>query len=213
MMKMITAAVTILLCSGLLLAASDETVSVRMVTSAGVIELELYPQQAPVTVANFLRYVDAGAYNGGQFYRVVRLDNQPQSPVKIEVIQGGLGIGTYDAARKPEFPPIAHETTQQTGLKHTDGVLSMARLEPGSATSEFFICINDQPSLDYGGARNPDGQGFAAFGRVTRGMDVVQAIQAGSSGGEIPPGRAAVNGQLLDEPVMIQLVERVAADG
>jgi peptidyl-prolyl cis-trans isomerase A (cyclophilin A) len=212
MVKKILSAVTTLLCSGVLLAASDETVPVRMVTSAGVIELELYPQQAPATVANFLRYVDAGSYNSGQIYRVVRLDNQPQSPVKIEVIQGGLGIGSYDAARKPEFPPIVHETTQQTGLKHTDGVLSMARLEPGSATSEFFICINDQPSLDYGGARNPDGQGFAAFGRVTRGMDVVRAIQAGSSGGEIPPGRAAVNGQLLDEPVMIQLVERVAAD-
>jgi len=191
--------------------ASPEVVNLRMVTAAGVIEYELYPQVAPLTVANFLQYVDAGYYDGGGFYRVVRMDNQPQSPVKIEVIQGGLGIATYDESRRPEFPPVIHETTQQTGLKHTDGVLSMARLAPGTATSEFFICINDQPSLDYGGARNPDGQGFAAFGRVTGGMDVVRRIQQGSSGAAVPDDRAAVTGQLLDEPVLIELVERVPA--
>jgi len=185
-----------------------ETVAVRMTTSAGVIDLELYPQRAPITVANFLRYVDSNAYDGGQIYRVVRMDNQPHSPVKIEVIQGGLGMGAYDEDQAPRYPPIAHETTAQTGLKHTDGVLSMARLAPGSATSEFFICINDQPSLDFGGARNPDGQGFAAFGRVISGMDVVRAIAQGSSDADSPLG--AVSGQLLDEPVEIRRVERVS---
>lgn len=201
----------LLLTSSVQVAAAEPdeyTLNVRMTTAAGVIEYELYPDRAPITVANFLSYVDAGAYNGGQFYRVVRMDNQLNSPVKIEVIQGGLGITSYEEDRKPEFPPIAHETTDITGLLHTDGVLSMARLEPGSATSEFFICIGDQPSLDFGGARNPDGQGFAAFGRVTSGMDVVRAIQQRGSNADVPQARSAVSGQVLDEPVMIQLAER-----
>ena len=189
--------------------AATEPVHVRMLTDAGVIELELYPQQAPVTVANFLHYVDAGYYDGAQFYRVVRLDNQPDNPVRIEVIQGGLGTGAYADERSRPFPPIPHETTAVSGLRHSDGVLSMARLAPGSATSEFFICINDQPSLDYGGARNPDGQGFAAFGRVTSGMEVVRRIQQMPSGKGAPDGMAAVSGQLLDEPVKIRLVERI----
>lgn len=183
--------------------------NVRMTSDAGVIELELYPDRAPITVANFLSYVDAGDYRDSQFYRVVRMDNQPNSPVKIEVIQGGLGIASYEEDRLPAFPPIAHETTVISGLKHTDGALSMARLAPGSATSEFFICIGDQPSLDFGGARNPDGQGFAVFGRVTSGMDVVRAIQQGRSDAQVPAQRGAVTGQLLDEPVVIRLVERI----
>jgi peptidyl-prolyl cis-trans isomerase A (cyclophilin A) len=186
-----------------------DTVGVRLTSDAGVIELELYPDQAPITVANFLRYLDAGYYNGSQFYRVVRMDNQPQSPVKIEVIQGGLGIASYEDGRKPEFPPIVHETTRMSGLKHSDGALSMARLEPGSATSEFFVCIGDQPSLDFGGARNPDGQGFAVFGRVTAGMDVVRSIQQAVSDAQVPVARSAVTGQVLDEPVVIRLVERI----
>jgi len=186
-----------------------DAISVRMTSDAGVIELDLYPDRAPITVANFLSYVDAGYYTDSQFYRVVRMDNQPQSPVKIEVIQGGLGITSYEDDRQPEFPPIAHETTEMSGLKHTDGALSMARLEPGSAASEFFICIGDQPSLDFGGARNPDGQGFAVFGRVTSGMAVVRAIQQGGSAAQVPAERGAVTGQLLDEPVVIRLVERI----
>lgn len=206
-------ALTLLLATGsvqLAAAEPDEyTLNVRMTTAVGVIEYELFPDRAPITVANFLNYVDAGAYNGGQFYRAVRMDNQLNSPVKIEVIQGGLGIASYEEDRQPEFPPIAHETTDMTGLLHTDGVLSMARLEPGSATSEFFICIGDQPSLDFGGARNPDGQGFATFGRVTSGMDVVRAIQQGGSNADVPEARSAVSGQVLDEPVIIRLVERI----
>jgi peptidyl-prolyl cis-trans isomerase A (cyclophilin A) len=103
----------------------------------------------------------------------VTLDNQPGSEVKIEVIQGGL----FEDDHPQALPPIAHETTQQTGILHKDGVISMARYGPGTATGEFFICIGDQPKLDYGGIRNSDGQGFAAFGKVINGMDVVSKIQ------------------------------------
>jgi peptidyl-prolyl cis-trans isomerase A (cyclophilin A) len=168
---------------------------VLMQTALGEIRLELFPDAAPLTVANFLRYVTENRYQGASFYRSVRLDNQAQSPVKIEVIQGGLGMTEHAA----KLPPIVHETTAQTGLRHQHGTLSMARLEPGSAHSEFFICLNDQPELDFGGARNPDGQGFAAFGRVTDGMDVVLAIQSRPAGGDQPP----VQGQWLLEPVPI----------
>ena len=190
-------------------AQQEYTLAVKLTTALGAIELELYPDRAPLTVANFLSYVDAGYYNGAQFYRVVRMDNQPRSPVKIEVIQGGLGVASYEDDREPELPPVAHETTDQTGLRHVDGTLSMARLAPGSATSEFFICIGEQPSLDFGGDRNPDGQGFAAFGQVTSGMDVVRAIQQLGSEAQVPQERAAIRGQVLDKPVIIELAQRI----
>jgi peptidyl-prolyl cis-trans isomerase A (cyclophilin A) len=162
-------------------------------TGAGDIAVEIDISKAPVTAANFLRYVDAGLYDGTTLFRTVTLDNQPANQIKIEVIQGGQ----IDQAR--EFPPIAHETTQQTGLKHVDGTFSMARSSPGSATSSFFICINDQPELDFGGRRNPDGQGFAAFGRVVAGMDIVRKIQ------ELP-----AEGQRLNPPVQILSIRRIA---
>ncbi len=190
-------------------AVAAETVDVRFATEAGIIEVELYPARAPLTVANFLRYVDGGHYADAGFYRVVRLDNQPNSPVKIEVIQGGRGVAAYDTARPPLFAPIAHETTVMTGLRHVDGALSMARLAPGSATSEFFICINDQPSLDFAGKRNPDGQGFAVFGQVTRGMDVVRRIQAGRSDATVPDYLEGIAGQRLHDPVMLEKIDRL----
>ena len=157
-------------------------------TDFGNIKVEIYEKQAPVTAANFLRYVDGGLFKGASFYRVVRLDNQPNNTVKIEVIQGGLGFS--DEARS--FPPIAHETTARTGIVHKDGTISMARDEPGSADSEFFICIGDQPELDFGGKRNPDGQGFAAFGRVVEGMDVVRKIQQQPDEGQILKKRVTI---------------------
>jgi peptidyl-prolyl cis-trans isomerase A (cyclophilin A) len=163
-------------------------------TELGDIKVEIYARQAPVTSANFLRYVDAGLFKGASFYRVLRLDNQPNNAVKIEVIQGGLGFSDED---RP-FPPIEHETTDKTGILHKDGAISMARNAPGSATSEFFICVGDQPELDFGGKRNPDGQGFAAFGRVIEGQDVVRKIQQQSD-----------EGQMLKQPVMIKGIERV----
>ena len=143
-------------------------------TPIGDMTVELYTDRAPVTATNFLDHVEKGHYVNSVFYRVVRMDNQSQSQVKIEVIQGGL----FDDSVLDTISPIKHETTRETGILHTNGVISMARNKPGSASTEFFICIGDQPSLDYGGLRNPDGQGFAAFGKVVDGMDVARAIQS-----------------------------------
>ncbi|MFZ9859391.1 MAG: peptidylprolyl isomerase [Roseiflexaceae bacterium] len=142
-------------------------------TSFGEIEVVLAPAQAPQTVANFVRYVRAGAYTDGCFWRTVVLhpDNQPANDIKIAVIQATCRADfvKYDA--------IAMEQTGTTGLMHRDGTISMARFAPDSAQADFFICIGDQPELDQGGRRNPDGWGFAAFGDVIRGMDVVRRIQ------------------------------------
>lgn len=162
-------------------------------TSLGDITVELYPGKAPITVANFLKYVDAHLYDSSSFFRAVRLDNQPNNLVKIEVIQGGY----VDSLK--QFPPIPMETTSQTGVHHLDGTISMARSSPASATCSFFICINDQSSLDYGGKRNPDGQGFAAFGKVTNGMDVVKKIQ------QLYPEQE----QYFKPPVTIVSIERI----
>lgn len=140
-------------------------------TSLGNIAIELYPAKAPLTVANFLQYVDKKLYNGSSFFRVCTPANEAKRRVKIEVIQGG------NVPDSLVLDSIKIETTKYTGLSHKDGTLSMARSGPNSATSQFFICINDQPALDFAGARNPDGQGFAAFGKVTAGMAVVKMIQ------------------------------------
>jgi len=161
-------------------------------TELGNIEVEIDSIHAPVTSANFLRYVDLGFYRFGRFYRTVRADNQPDTKVKISVVQAGL-----DTLRVKDFPPIKLERTSVTKLSHRDGTISMARNGPDTATSDFFICVGDQPSLDYGGKRNPDGQGFAAFGRVLLGMDLVQRIQAGHA-----------QLQALDPPVRILNIVR-----
>ena len=171
--------------------ASAPNPRVLIKTEKGDILVEVDAARAPVTAANFLRYVDAGLYDGSTFHRTVTPGNQPNDRIRIEVIQGG------ELPPAKEFPPIAHETTAMTGLKHLDGTISMARGKPGTAASSFFFCINDQPELDFGGRRNPDGQGFAAFGRVVRGMDVVRAIQA------LP-----AQGQRLTPPVKIISVRR-----
>nr|WP_294944973.1 peptidylprolyl isomerase [uncultured Mucilaginibacter sp.] len=141
-------------------------------TSIGDIVIELYPDRAPITVANFMRYVDKNAYHGSSFFRVCTPANEADRKVKIQVIQGG------NVPDSLMLDSIKIETTKQTGLLHKNGTISMARGGPNSATSEFFICIGNQPALNYAGARNPDGQGFAAFGKVTAGMDVVKKIQA-----------------------------------
>ena len=164
-----------------------------METELGPIQLELYPDRAPITVSNFLRYVDENRYEDFHFYRVVHMENQPDNDVKIEVIQGGLGFDKHPM----ELPTIVHETTDKTGIRHLNGTLSMARLEPGTASSEIFICINDQPELDFGGQRNPDGQGFAAFGKVISGMDVVRKIQL------LPE-----TNQMLDKVVKVNSIQR-----
>lgn len=145
---------------------------VLLETALGEVELEVDLAHAPLTARNFLRYVEAGRYDGGRFHRTVTAGNQPQSPVKIAVIQGGEA----PEREASDFPPIPLERTRDTGLSHRDGTLSMARSGPDSATADFFICVGDQPALDFGGKRNPDGQGFGAFGKVVRGMEVVRRI-------------------------------------
>jgi peptidyl-prolyl cis-trans isomerase A (cyclophilin A) len=120
----------------------------------------------------------------------------PNDQIVIEVIQGGINPDRADELA----PPIPLERTRDSGLRHRDGTISMARFTPDSAVSDFFICINDQPDLDFGGMRNPDGQGFAAFGQVIEGMDVVRAIQAAPS-----------TGQVLEPPVAITRITRQLA--
>jgi len=168
-------------------------VRVLIQTEKGDIEVELNAAQAPITVANFLKYVDGRFYDGGRFHRTVKLDNQPDNKIKIEVIQAGIN----PEKTKQEFAAIKLERTRDTKLSHKDGTISMARDGPDTATSDFFICIGDQPELDFGGKRNPDGQGFAAFGRVVKGMDVVKKIQA-----------AKAEGQTLTPPVKILSTSR-----
>ena len=165
--------------------AQEKNPHVVLHTQLGDIEMELDAVHAPATTANFLRYVKGGFYTGGVFHRTVTMQNQPDSPVKIEVVQAGIN----PERKKDGFPAIALERTSVTGLKHVDGAVSMARGGPDSATSDFFICIGDQPELDFGGKRNADGQGFAAFGRVVRGMDVVRKIQGAPAEGQklVPP--------------------------
>ena len=162
-------------------------------TERGEIEMEVDTIRAPITGKNFLRYVDGGFFTNGSFYRVVRQDNQPNDSIRIDVIQAGASR----EKRGQGFPPIELERTSVTGLKHVDGTISMARAGVNSATSSFFICLGPQPALDFGGMRNPDGQGFAAFGRVVRGLDVARRIQS-----------EAANGQNLVTPVVIHDVRR-----
>ena len=173
-------------------ARAQELPRVLIKTELGDIEAEVDTIHAPLTAANFLRYVDLGFYKFGRFHRSVRADNQPTDKLKIAVIQAGL-----DSLRVKDFPAIKLERTKLTGLRHKDGTLSMARDGPDTATSDFFICIGDQPALDFGGKRNPDGQGFAAFGRVVLGMDVVQKIQS-----------APAQAQALQPPVAILSIAR-----
>jgi peptidyl-prolyl cis-trans isomerase A (cyclophilin A) len=163
-------------------------------TDLGDVEVELDATKAPKTAANFLRYVDGGLYDGGRFHRTVTPRNQPDNAAKIEVIQ----VGANPAKAKQEFPPIKLERTRDTGLSHKDGTISMARDGPDTASGDFFVCVGDQPELDFGGKRNPDGQGFAAFGRVVKGMDVVRRIQQGPA-----------DGQALTPPVTIKSARRL----
>jgi len=179
----------LVICALLFAAGPEKNQPVVVITTTlGRIVVELDPVHAPVTTKNFLRYVGAGHYNGGRFHRTVTMDNQPDKKIKIEVIQGGVN----PSQEKADFPPIKLERTNKTGIHHKDGTISMARDGADTATSDFFICIGDQPELDFGGKRNPDGQGFAAFGHVTEGMDVVRKIQ-----------RSPAKDQALDPPVTI----------
>jgi peptidyl-prolyl cis-trans isomerase A (cyclophilin A) len=151
-------------------------------TDFGDIEIEVYPTKAPKSVATFLSYVDSGLYKNSSFYRVLKEENQPSSSFKSEVIQGG--IWQTNSKKAATLHGIPHETTQQTGILHTDGTVSLARTTPGTASSEFFICVGDQHSYDYGNNANPDKLGYAAFGRVVKGLDVVKLIHSQPENGE-----------------------------
>jgi peptidyl-prolyl cis-trans isomerase A (cyclophilin A) len=181
--------------------ARAEAAPVRVLvrTEAGAILIEVYPDAAPITAGNFLAYVDKGLLTGAAFYRTVGPAND-HNPAGISVVQGGRDDAPGGLL------PIPHETTETTGIRHTDGVISMARDAPGTATSEFFICIGPNPALDFGGARNPDGQGFAAFGRVVSGMEVVRRIQSAPT--KASADNPYLAGQLIAAPVKILGVER-----
>jgi 7,8-dihydropterin-6-yl-methyl-4-(beta-D-ribofuranosyl)aminobenzene 5'-phosphate synthase len=174
-------------------------VLVRLETTLGTIDLAIDTKNAPITAANFLKYVDGGFYDGGRFHRATRADNYtpvpPEKPM-MEIVQAGI-----DPARRREgFDPIPLERTSVTGLKHVVGTVSMARTPAAdSARSDFFICLDDQPSLDFGGKRFDDAQGAAAFGRVVRGMDVVRKIQ-----------QQPVEKQALTPPIAITRASRVS---
>ena len=193
-MLMRSLAIPLILSTSLAMAAEDKPVRVLIETDAGDIEVELDSAKAPKTVANFLKYVDGKFYDGGRVHRTVTPNNQPDNKVKIEVVQAGINPDKT----KAEFPAIKLERTSITKLAHKDGTISMARDGPDTATSDFFICIGNQPELNFGGKRNPDGQGFAAFGKVVKGMDVVKKIQ-----------KSAAEGQSLKPPIKIVKIGRL----
>lgn len=173
----------------------DTSPNVILETEMGVIEIETYPEKAPASAGDFLNYVDRGYYNGEGFYRVVRADNDPRN-MGMSLIQGGR-LDT-----EPKGAPIVHETTSMTGLRNDSAMVSIARDAPGTGSAAFFfINIGDNNFLDEGGERNPDGAGYATFGKVVKGMDVVKAIQAGQA--DAPTEEEVVKGQYLTRPVII----------
>jgi peptidyl-prolyl cis-trans isomerase A (cyclophilin A) len=175
---------------------------VKIETPQGAIVVELYADKAPITVANYLRYVDRGLFNGATFYRASRPPGY--TATDYGSIQGGLQNDP-----KKVLPPIAHESTIKTGLKHGDGTISMGRHAPGTAQSDWFITLGDMSYLD-ADPKNPKGSpGFAAFGQVVEGLDVVKKIIALP----VDPnrGEGAMKGEMLKQPVRITRVSRVAA--
>jgi peptidyl-prolyl cis-trans isomerase A (cyclophilin A) len=195
MQKILSFSKILVLIPLLILSCQVKNPEVIIKTEFGDIKVKLYKNAAPITVSNFLKYADEGAYKDITFYRVVRPDNTT-NPVSIDVIQGGMD----EKINVDSLPTIPHESTDMTGIRHKDGVISMARYGPGTATSEFFICVGDQPELDFGGKRNSDGFGFAAFGIVTEGMDVVREIYKGKTEGDF---------QRLVKPIRIIEIHRI----
>ena len=179
--------------------------AVVLETELGDITIAVYEEQAPISSASFLAHVDGGYFEGAAFYRTVTIENDNGSPI-IEVIQGGV-IG-----EETDLPQVAHESTRDTGILHEDGVVSLGRTDPGTASgAAFFICIGDQPGLDFGETRNPDGLGFAAFGRVVDGMDVAHAIHNREANG--PSDSPYTEGQMLTENVTIASAYRQDSAG
>jgi len=177
--------------------AASSKPRVAIQTDHGTIVIELEDKKAPITAANFLRYVDAHKYDGGTFYRAS----------KTKGVKGAGSIQGGPPARVRRYAPIAHESTRQTGIKHRVGTISMARNAPGSATCDFFICASPQPYLDAKPGGKGDNEGFAAFGGVVQGLDVVKKILALKADG--PAAYEAMKGQMLNPPVKIISMKRV----
>lgn len=178
-------------------APAAATVKVTLTTSEGPIVLELQKDKAPITTANFLRYVDQKRYDGVTFYRASKTPNAPE----FGLIQGGA---QNDPARV--LKPIAHEPTTKTGLSHTDGAISMGRFNPGSATSDFFIVVGDMTYMDANPALPGDNLGFAVFGKVVEGMDTVRKILAAPT--SPTKGEGVMKGEILAKPVKIITARR-----
>lgn len=168
---------------------------ILITTNFGNVEAELFPDKAPKTVAAFLTYIDSGFYKNSSFYRVLFVESMA-SDLNTGIIQGGIWQSNNKKA--VALAGIPHEPPKQTGLTHTSGTLSLARSLPGTANSEFFICVGNQTGYDSSKNYNPDGLGFAAFGKVVSGMDIVRKIH----------GQAA-NGQSFIRPITILNIERM----
>lgn len=188
----------------------DAIVRVVFEIALGDIEIAVYTSRAPISAANFLAYVDGGHYDGAMLYRAAR----KSVPGTIGIVQGGLlaaamsGESAYLDRATPPFPPVDHETTQTTGIPNERGTLALARLEPGTASSEFFFNVSDNPELDTGaGIAARDGFGYATFGRVTRGIDILDKILELTADGETTIEQ--VRGQILRDPVKIRRAYRV----
>ncbi len=191
MHKLIIATVAVLLFS----CSSNKNPHIIIKTNLGNVEAELYPDKAPKTVAAFLSYVDSGFYKNSSFYRVLFIEAMA-SDYNTGIIQGGIWQSNNKKAIV--LPGIVHEPPKQTGLSHTTGTLSLARSTPGTANSEFFICVGDQTGYDSSKNYNPDGLGFAAFGRVISGMDIVRQIH-----------KQPANGQSFTRSITILNIERL----
>lgn len=178
--------------------APAATVRVVLATEEGPLTLELYTGQAPLTTANFLRYVDGGLYDGATFYRASR---PAGAPAGYGLLEGGLRDKPT-----PRLAPVAHESTLQTGLSHVDGAVSLARFAPGSGTSEFFISLGDQSYLDANPKAEGDNQGFAVFARVVDGLDVARRILAMPQ--DPNAGEGVMKGEILAKPVTIVTARR-----
>jgi peptidyl-prolyl cis-trans isomerase A (cyclophilin A) len=178
--------------------APASPVRVKLETAQGAIILELYPDKAPITAGNFLRYVDGKRFDGATFYRASKVPNAPE----FGLIQGGV---QNDPAKV--LKPIAHEPTTKTGLSHTDGVISMGRTNPGTATSDFFIVLGDMTYMDADPKQPGDNLGFAAFGKVVEGMDVARKILAEPT--SQTAGVGVMKGEMLAKPVKIISARRV----
>ncbi len=190
----------------------DDTILVTLETGRGEVEVALYPNRAPLSVAKFLSHVDAGDYDGASFYRATKIEGRS----RIGVVQGGLAADAMSGPsegvvdRYGDYGSVAHETTTQTGISNERGTLAYARFEPGTAGTEFFFNIDDNPGLDSGYTQHGrDGFGYATFGRVVRGQQVLDEIR------QLPAeGKSSIEwiqGQLLTEPVVIRRAYRSAA--